>query len=104
MSDSSESEDGQFLAFREAKKLYGLKPDHELMKYALDAGNDTVWEEFISRFGKPGISRQAQSSEPAMAYTYAQYFLALREACKDTEKPIVVVHCGIAISEDEIPY
>lgn len=117
MSDSCEVEDGQWLSIREAKRLYGIKPDHELMKYSLETGDDAVWEEFLNRFGKPGISRQTQASAPALAYTYAMYCIALREACEDPEKVIVVNHQPVhkaaamtaanhrhSIRDEDVPY
>lgn len=92
MSDGCEAIDGQWLSIREVKRLYSLKPDHELIRYSLETGDDAVWEEFIKRFGKPGISRKDQSSAPALAYTYTMYCIALHEACEDPEKVIVVNH------------
>lgn len=94
----------QELVFEEAMRLHEVKPDHELLKYAFGSSDKSVREAFISRFGNPSISKQDQLLAPAPMYTFTMYYLALREACKDPEKPIVVVHCGIAISEDEIPY
>ena len=92
MSDHCEAEDGQALAYEEAAKLHAMKPDHELLKYALRPDNEIVWGEFIARFGKPGLSREDQKAAPAVAYLYAKYFITLREACADPEKPIVVNH------------
>lgn len=92
MSDHCEAEDGQALAYEEAAKLHAMKPDHELLRYALRPDNDEVYEEFIARFGKPGLTREQQRTAPAVAYLYAKYYLALREACADQEKQIVGSH------------
>lgn len=90
MSDSDEATDGQSLAYEEAGRLYAIQPDHPLLKYALWPDDDVVWEEFIARFGKLGLSRDAQRSAPAVAYLYAQYWVALRQARTEIEGPIPV--------------
>ncbi len=92
MSDNDEVADGIELAFTEALKLRKMKPDHELLKYVIHPDDDAVWEEYMNRFGKPGISREQRSSSPALGYVYAKYYLALREACADPEKEIIVSH------------
>jgi hypothetical protein len=89
MSDSDEAADGQALAYDEAIRLAKLNPDHELLQYALHPGDDAIWEEFIARFGKPGISREVQKAYPAMAWLYAQYWIALREACDELDPTVV---------------
>lgn len=92
MSDGDEVASGIELAFAEAHKLHKLKPDHELLRYVLHPDDDAVWEEYMNRFGKPGISREQRSASPAMGYVYAKYYCALREACEDPEKEIIVSH------------
>ncbi len=92
MSDNDEVADGIELAFTEALKLRKMKPDHELLRYVIHPDDDAVWEEYMNRFGKPGISQEQRSSSPAMGYVYAKYYLALREACADPEKEIIVSH------------
>ena len=90
MSDSDEAANAQSLAYEEAGRLHAIKPDHPLLKYALWPDDDVVWEEFIARFGKPGISRDVQRSAPAVAYLYAQYWVALRQARAEIDGPIPV--------------
>lgn len=92
MSDSDEVTGGIELAFMEAQKLRKMKPDHELLRYVLHPDDDAVWEEYMNRFGKPGISPEQRSTSPAMGYVYAKYYCALREACADPEKEIIVSH------------
>ncbi len=92
MSDGDEVADGQALAIQEARRLHAIKPDHELLRYLTQADRDDVWEDFMWRFGAPGLTREKRGSYPAMAYVYAMYFLALKEACEDPEKAIVVNH------------
>ncbi len=82
MSDSDEVATGQELCFEEARKLYNLCPDHELLRYFKEANSDAVWEEFMLRFAKPGLTREQMRAYPSMAWIYAGYFLALRAACK----------------------
>lgn len=92
MSDSDEVASGSELAFLEAQKLHKLKPDHELLRYVIHPDDDAVWEEYMNRFSKPGISHEQRSTSPAMGYVYAKYYLALREACEDPEKETIVSH------------
>jgi hypothetical protein len=92
MSDSDEAADGHALAFEEAALLHAKMPSHPLLKYVLHHDNDEIWEEFVERFGKPGITREAKKAAPAVAYMYAMYWVALREANADPEKEVVVVH------------
>jgi|GEM_PF-4129209 len=118
MSDSDEAADGQRLAYEEARKLFQRKPDHELLRYALHPDDDGIWDEFITRFGKPGLSRDAQRAYPAIAYLYAKYWIALSDACANPEKVIMVDQSPMraptavpftpvgsySITDDDIPY
>ena len=112
MSDSAEAADGQLLAYEEAKRLAKLKPDHELLRYVLHPDDDVVWGEFVTVFGKPGLSREEKKAYPAGACMYAQYWIALREAWAelDPENPTppgllsAVVANQHGITDDDIPF
>ena len=54
---------------------------HELLD--LFRRTDEVWESFQVRFGKKDISKEKRSCEPAQAYFWASYFIALKAACKE---------------------
>ncbi len=97
MSDSDEAADGKALAYEEAALLHAKKPDHPLLKYVLRPDSDSVWDEFVAKFGKPGLSREAQRAYPAVAYMFAKYWVALREANQDPEKEIVVSHDPVPV-------
>jgi len=45
-----------------------------------------------AKFGKPGFSCEAKRAAPALAYMYAMYWVALREANKDPEKEVLINH------------
>ena len=92
MSGSDEVTGGIERAFMGAQRLRKMKPDHELLRYVLHPDDDAVWEEYMNRFGKPGINPEQRSTSPAMGYVYAKYYCALREACADPEKEIIVSH------------
>ncbi|MBP6929747.1 MAG: hypothetical protein KBB77_02315 [Candidatus Moranbacteria bacterium] len=92
MSDSDEAADGQFLAYQEAKKLHQTRQDHPLLKYALYPDDDVVWEEFVAKFGKPGLTREQQKAYPAVAYMYAMYWVTLRQANQNPHQEIMVNH------------
>lgn len=92
MSDSDEAADGQFLAYQEAKKLHQTRQDHPLLKYALSPGDDAIWEEFVAKFGKPGLTREQQRGYHAIAYMYAMYWVTLRKAKENPDQEIVVNH------------
>jgi hypothetical protein len=92
MSDGNEVSDGQFLVYVAARQLYVIKPDHKLLRYVTQVDDDAVWEEFMTRFGKPDNTRQDNESSPGMAYIYAMYFLALEEACRNPDQEIIVHH------------
>lgn len=92
MSDSDEAADGQTLAYREAYLLHVKKPDHPLLKYVLRHDDDAVWEEFVAKFGKPGLSREEQRAYPAQSYMWAKFWVALRQANENPDAEIVVDH------------
>lgn len=112
MSDSDEATDGQALAYEEAVRLAKLKSDHELLRYALHPDDDAIWEEFVGRFGKPGLSREAQKAYPAIAWLYAQYWIALREACDELDPaarkdPVKIPFSppgSYSLVDDDIPF
>lgn len=112
MSDHDEATYGQVLAYEEAKRLARLKPDHELLRYALHPEDDAIWEEFIGRFGKPGLSREAKKRSSAIAWLYAEYWIVLREACDELAPPRPgpitfpprSLAVSVTISEADIPY
>ena len=83
MSESGEAEDGMILAVMEARRLRALNENHELLRLWSEADNDEVWEEFQTRFGKEGLSKEQRSCEPAQAYFWANYYIALRNACEE---------------------
>jgi hypothetical protein len=92
MSDRCEVEDGMELAIGEARELNKLKPGHELLrlfngKKMPDEEYDKVWEEFQTRFGKPGLTRQQRAAAPAQAYFWAGYFCELKKAVEALKAP-----------------
>lgn len=98
MSDRPETEKGLSLVFREAARLHAVKSTHELLCYVLSPEKG---EEFIERFGKPGLSREDHQTPMGVAYAFTRYYLAFCEACADPEKPIVVDH-DVPLEEMEI--
>lgn len=66
-------------AFEEAAKLKEKKPDHDLLRYADCAQDNTVWNEFLARFGPPGLTKGERETYPALAHAYEQYCLALQQ-------------------------
>ncbi len=80
MSGNHDVEDGVFLALEEAKRLRLKDPDHELLRYIEHAKDQAVWEEFLTRFGPPDLSREERQSYAAMASVYTTYIVALRDA------------------------
>lgn len=82
--------DAQDLAFEAAVRLHAPCPQHELLRYFLYP--QKYWEGFLERFGRPGATPEEQASKEGLEYVYAKWFLALREACMDPEKEIVVTH------------
>lgn len=80
MSGENDMEDGIALALEAAATLRKKDPNHELLRYSDQASNHEVWKDFLERFGKPGLSDEEKQSYPAMAYVYAKYYIALREA------------------------
>lgn len=83
----SEAEAGFEIAVGVAKKLHDVCPEHELLNLFTKTEepdyNEKVWEEFQVRFGKEGLTKTQRSCEPAQAYFWASYFVALRNACKE---------------------
>jgi len=95
MSDHCEVEDGIALAEDKARELYKIDPNHELLrlfkgKDMTDEEYEKVWEEFQTRFGKPGLTKEQRAIAPAQAYFWAGYFLELKktvEAPRTTPTP-----------------
>lgn len=87
MSEISEVEAGMELAIEAARRLFQVCPDHELLDLfkgvADDDFNDKTWDKFQVRFGKEGLSKEERAWEPAQAYFWANYFVALKKACKE---------------------
>jgi hypothetical protein len=83
MSDGDEVADGQYLCYEAAYDLFQLDPQHELLRFNNQLDDNVIWEEFIRRFAKPGLTRDEMSSYYSMAWIYARYYLALREAIRE---------------------
>jgi len=83
MSEIDEVEAGIELAMGAARKLCAVCPEHELLDLFRNADDDGVWEGFQVRFGKEGISKEQRGCELAQAYFWANYFVALKEVCKE---------------------
>lgn len=83
MSEISEVEAGIELAMDAVRKLYAVCPEHELLDLFKKADDDEIWNGFQVRFGKEGLSPEQRSYEPAQAYFWAKYFLALKEVCEE---------------------
>ena len=99
MSDSDEAVDGLVLALEQACILHNIKPNHHLLRYVTFSDNDATWEEFVAKFGKPGITREEKRSAPAVAYMYAQLYLSLRDACENPDAEIVFHHAATELDE-----
>jgi hypothetical protein len=83
MSEISEVDAGMELAFEAAKKLFQVCPNHELLDLFKKADDDETWNGFQTRFGKEGLTPEQRSCEPAQAYFWTNYFLALKEVCEE---------------------
>lgn len=83
----------QIMAYvEEARKLYALKPDHYLLKYALNQDDGAVWEEFLEYFGLPGASQKNKESAAGLAYAYAAYREVLVAACSAPERVFIITN------------
>lgn len=102
MSDSDEADCGLALAYELATELLAKKPKHPLLRYLLWLDDEVVYEDFVTMFGKPGLTRDQQRMAPAIAYMFAKYCVALREACENPDTTIVVHHN--TSDDDDIPY
>ena len=80
MSGNHEVEDDVFLALEEAKHLRAKDPTHDLLRYIEHAEDQAVWENFLTRFGQPDLSREERQTYTAMASVYTTYANALRDA------------------------
>lgn len=60
-----------------AMRLHEVSPKHDLLKFMFNANDNGVWEEFQTRFGKPGSQNGNRGSEPAIAYCLTQYLLTV---------------------------
>jgi len=79
MSDLGETESAMGLALEELRKLYAKDPENQLVTYWTKAKDDAVWEEFQTRFAKPEWDKKTRARDPAQAYVWGQYFLAIRQ-------------------------
>lgn len=80
--------DSQSLAYEEAVKLHIQKPDHPLLWYFLKP--EEYYEEFITKFGRRGVSAEDRRSVRNEEYAYEMYYLALRVANMDPDADALV--------------
>lgn len=70
-----------------AQKLCRKFPDHELLRYYRQPRSDERWDdilkEFTSRFGKEGFQGDKCVGYHAQSYFYANFSVALKQACTD---------------------
>ena len=101
MTDDCEEKDDQWLISRKVHSLFGLDSKHELLKYAINADDDSIWEEFFGRFGRTGTSR-TEPSDQDMMHANAAYYLALCDACEELERTVLAnrqpVHSAAAMT------
>ncbi|MDD2766323.1 MAG: hypothetical protein PHH40_00980 [Candidatus Moranbacteria bacterium] len=80
MLNATEITDISSLITEEAGLLHAHDPKHELLKYLLSAQNDSLWNEFLSRFGKTSITDNGIALE-----AYNEYYFALHRAVQSLE-------------------
>ena len=96
MSDALDSEAGEELAIEEARKIRLLDPNNELIRLVVYVGdNNQEWKklrnEFTTRFGKEGFRCDGCRGENAVAYFWAEYWLALKAERERLEADKVTV-------------
>ncbi len=79
----------QAAALLKAKELARRKPRHELLRYARDSDDETVWAQFVERFGHTKLSQSRPLSYSALSTLYAEYAFALYDACEAADGPVI---------------
>lgn len=82
-------------AIEEAAKLRAYDPKHDLLRYIGSADKTDVWEAFLDRFARPGLSHEARNGYEEIAHAYENYISALRKASEEFDPQDRVVYAAV---------